>query len=367
MGNIQSGVSGLSANEIGDLTVRYTAGTVAIYAFPILPLLILWGISLRSTHRKGDPARGAFAWIKTLFPLYILSLLLYTIGRAMYLFAVHNPNVVPGRTKPILKALDFLTLTARYLEDIADILLLVALIELGSGFLISLYNGPSKRAKLARYATFALGLAFFMITSAYFALSAEYWYRYHGWWAAVQPDGSSAPPYNTGPPHSNPQVGLLGNAFNVLLWVAVLPIVGYAAYVVHKTKHAPHLGQSAILFLVATLLDFFRLTVGMVTSALYELRERSITRPLSLTYITQPTLNTVPWFVLLVLLFVIGIRKNKGLWSSARLDEISQAEARRLEAAEVKAEKPSWKEKFKKPTKKEWQVDIVQSLATPEY
>ncbi|KAK0705637.1 hypothetical protein B0H67DRAFT_594609 [Lasiosphaeris hirsuta] len=363
MGNVQSGYNGLSINDIMALQAQYSVGTIVIYVFPIIPLSILWGISLRSTHRKGDAARGAFAWIKTLFPIYILSLLMFVITRAMYLYVIDLDNV-SGRTAALVQALDFLNCSGRYFEDTADILLLVVLVELGIGFLISLDNrdGPSKRAKLARYATLALALAFFVMASVYFALSVEFWDRYHKWAYGSSADRLKSPRA----PRPNPSVGLLGSALNILFWGAVLPIVGCAAYIVHKTKHAVHLRQSAILFLAAALLDFARLTVGMVTTAIYDFGPNSIVRPLSLSYVAQPLLNTLPWFLLLVLLFVIGMRKEGGLWSGPRLDEI-QSEARRVEAAESKTDKSSWREKFKKPTKQEWKDAVVSTLLTSGY
>jgi hypothetical protein len=74
--------------------------------------------------------------------------------------------------------------------------------------------------------------------------------------------------------------------------------------------------QSAVLFLTAAILNFIRLTTEMAITATYGLSEVQKFAPLYVPYIVRPVLDCIPMFVLLILLFVLGIRKRKGLWSS---------------------------------------------------
>lgn len=78
--------------------------------------------------------------------------------------------------------------------------------------------------------------------------------------------------------------------------------------------------QSAVLLLVATILDFIRLLVIMAIYIhtllepwLKDRRYYSWNPDVEL--IVQPLFNFIPMFVILVLLFTIGVRKQKGLWS----------------------------------------------------
>lgn len=49
-------------------TIAYTV----IAALWITPLAVLWFISLRRAHRRGDPARAGVAWMKAVLPLWVM-------------------------------------------------------------------------------------------------------------------------------------------------------------------------------------------------------------------------------------------------------------------------------------------------------
>jgi len=44
----------------------------AIFGIWITPLFVIWCISLCTARRKGDPARAGIAWVKAVFPFWIL-------------------------------------------------------------------------------------------------------------------------------------------------------------------------------------------------------------------------------------------------------------------------------------------------------
>jgi hypothetical protein len=71
--------------------------------------------------------------------------------------------------------------------------------------------------------------------------------------------------------------------------------------------------QIARLFLVATILDFIRLTVLMAIYIHVYLANR-VVEPVIIN-VVEPFFDHVFMFVLLVLLFTLAVRKSKGLWS----------------------------------------------------
>lgn len=53
-------------------SVAYESIAVAVHGIWVLPLFILWCISLCLARRRGDPARVGVAWAKAAFPFFIL-------------------------------------------------------------------------------------------------------------------------------------------------------------------------------------------------------------------------------------------------------------------------------------------------------
>lgn len=81
--------------------------------------------------------------------------------------------------------------------------------------------------------------------------------------------------------------------------------------------------QSGVLLLLTTILNFIRYTWNLAYAATWVLPEDPDYVPRAVT-IVQPMLDVWPLFILLVLLFVISIRKQKGLWSIHQPWMISQ-------------------------------------------
>lgn len=71
--------------------------------------------------------------------------------------------------------------------------------------------------------------------------------------------------------------------------------------------------QSCVLFLVSTILNFVRHTWNLAYTARWILNDAYIVPPAI--SIVDPILDVWPFFVLAVLLFVICIRKQLGLWT----------------------------------------------------
>ena len=54
----------------------------------------------------------------------------------------------------------------------------------------------------------------------------------------------------------------------------------------------------------------------MAITVTYSLAPKLTSTPVYVPYVVRPILDCIPMFVLLILLFTIGIRKQKGLWST---------------------------------------------------
>lgn len=72
--------------------------------------------------------------------------------------------------------------------------------------------------------------------------------------------------------------------------------------------------QSAVIFLVAAILQFIRYVWSIAYEATWVL-PNNVSMPLAINAV-DPIMSVWTNFVILVLLFVIGIRKQKGLWTT---------------------------------------------------
>ena len=114
-----------------------------------------------------------------------------------------------------------------FFEDVADVLLLITFVELSNGFLLCINNGqPTPKRKLARFAIFGWGFVLLVLAIADFGLLTSYTVTYV--------DQNS--PRLTGA-QTALTINRLYASLRILAWIASIPILAGAAYVVHKAKH----------------------------------------------------------------------------------------------------------------------------------
>ncbi|KAK4452644.1 hypothetical protein QBC34DRAFT_293220 [Podospora aff. communis PSN243] len=287
----------------------------ALFGIWVTPLFIIWCISLCTVRRKSDPARVGFAWLKAVFPFWILALTFITIGYGLGIWVSfandssfdYDEDLIMG----VARGADSVWGVGWLFKYIADALLLVTLAELGNGFLLCL-TGANKFTKPVRYAALACAALFIILDIAWFGLLMQYYNALYAWLNGSGPAREAAAALD----RDGLTLARLSGALDILLWLGCLPTVVYAGFVMHKAKAAPFLRNSAVLFLVATILNFIRLTTEMALTATYGLSEVQRIAPLYVPYIVRPVLDCIPMFVLLILLFVLGMRKQKGLWSN---------------------------------------------------
>ncbi|KAK3312997.1 hypothetical protein B0H66DRAFT_644124 [Apodospora peruviana] len=325
--------SNKKALEQLQLQHQYNIGIAVIDGIFIIPLTIIWVISLVRAPRNRDPARVGVGWLKAVFPIKILSLIMYLIGDALFLSIP-----IPGAYGPYdmshfaaslyrLQALQYIAILGLLFRNIADVLLLVTFAELASGVSICLHGGlekkgaaPFSKVRVGRYAAYAIVFVLFLLAIVYFGIKTEFSARYYKWHDEILEMADENGIVNNPPPMPIParSTDHLYSAINILLWVSLLPIIGYGSYVVHKARKPgfSHLRNSAVLLLTATLLDFAHLFTNVIIVAYYYVPRKSPPSPIYLTVIL-PILNTVPTFIALVLLFVMVTRKgDNGLWAT---------------------------------------------------
>ncbi|KAK0644056.1 hypothetical protein B0T16DRAFT_460140 [Cercophora newfieldiana] len=298
-----------------DNITGYRIAATALYGIWVTPLFIIWCVSLCTARRKKDPVRVGVAWMKAVFPFWIIALVFLTIAYGLRLWVdFARDNYFSRYDEDVLLAVsqagDSVWGVGWLFTYIANILVLVCFAEFCSGFVLVL-TGANRFAKPIRYAALGTAFVFFILDIAWFGMVMKYYNAYYNYLRDPSPPRGTSAALNA----DGRTLSRLSGALDILLWLASLPTVGYAAFVVHKARAAPHLRNSAGLLLAATILNFVRTTTEMALTATYGLGDRIIT-PLYVPHIVGPILSCIPMFVLLVLLFTIAIRKQKGPWSN---------------------------------------------------
>lgn len=230
-----------------------------------------------------------------------------------------------------------------YFEEMADIYTLVAFVELGLGFLYVLNpptandnnaaavgevnedgspavggsgsktNSNSRRRasfKILRIATAGIAVVLFALATA---LLGEVVSAYAAYYKAL----SASDAYEVAFIKYMKKILIsrqLGAAFDIILWVLSMPLIGFAGFVVHSARGTP-IKNTAVLYLVATILWFIRYLWHLIYNAVWLLPTSSDGAPIWFN-VADPLLNVWTFFVLLVLLYVVCVRRQQGLWST---------------------------------------------------
>jgi hypothetical protein len=117
---------------------------------------------------------------------------------------------------------------------IADALLLVTLAELGNGFLLCL-TGANRFTKPVRYTALGCAALFIVLDIAWFGLLVQYHKAFYAYVADSRPARGTAAALD----RDGRTLERLSGALDILLWLACLPTVVYAGFVMHKAKAAP--------------------------------------------------------------------------------------------------------------------------------
>ncbi|KAK4248054.1 hypothetical protein C7999DRAFT_40687 [Corynascus novoguineensis] len=270
----------------------------------IVPLTILWLVSFCYARRKNDPARVGLVWLKVVYPIWILSLLLHVAegGLISFFYSGYDISFSP---RSLSLTATYLAGAAEFFGNLASIFLYITLVELASGFLFCLKTPgePSSSRRLGRFAILGWSFVLFALAISRLGLYEALYSRHNIEEYEVYLNSLA-------------NLNRLGTALIVLLWLTSLPVMGYAAFVVHKTRQHPLLRSAAVLLLVCIILEFIRYIVRMAifVSPSTDYGETGYIT----SYIVAPFFDFVFTSVILVMLYALGIRKHKGLWSQPK-------------------------------------------------
>ncbi|QPG98283.1 hypothetical protein C2857_007452 [Epichloe festucae Fl1] len=296
-----------------DATV-WTIVHAAVTGFMALPILMAGILTLVVARRQKDPARRAFTWLKACHPLLLISisciiaadilnvvLLSWQNDEGYYDTANHTHDDISR----IIRSERYLSFTGNLFEDLVDILFVIILVELGNGLMHSLQRQSSPYQLRLRYAAYVTTIFMISLALTYFGQPASAWMAY---WNGSESNSSYAQLTQ-----SLKVVGKIGAAFYIPSWVVSIAQVVYASFVVHRHKAGVMTRHVAILYLTITILDFVRWTFFLVMYAQWILPAAE--NPVWWNLVDALG-NTWIRFVQLVMLLIIGMRRNKGIWTT---------------------------------------------------
>ncbi|KAK4039064.1 hypothetical protein C8A01DRAFT_36964 [Parachaetomium inaequale] len=295
-----------------DTVGGYEIGFTVLAGLWITPLSILWFLSFCLARRKNDPARVGISWMKVVFPIWSLALLFWLVYGALNVWDWFGDSYYSrGYTRAKLyEVMNRISIMGNFFSNLADIFLFITVVEIAGGFLLCLKGAaePIPMRRFSRIAILAWAVVLFALVIASFGLNHD---------LASRSNTITLSTYEG----IRTTLIRLNGAVSIMFWLTSMPMLFFAAYVVHNTKKHELLRGGAILLLVATVLDFVRLTISMalfIHSSLIDLdktnRQRTVT-PLYVSWIVGPFFDFVLMFILLVILFSLAVKKRKGLWS----------------------------------------------------
>ncbi|KHO00311.1 uncharacterized protein MAM_02234 [Metarhizium album ARSEF 1941] len=280
--------------------------------FVVIPAIVVWLLTLGLARSQGDPARVAFSWLKACHPFFALSLMLTItsdvagVVRLSWEYENGSFDQVAHTTSDI----DRLDQTDRYANQIAifferivNALLVIVLAELGSGFRRAQIKKPAPGRNVIRTAAFSGALVIFAVSVTCFALSLA---------ALLEFTQSNSTSDLTAVADAWDKDRWLRAAGDMINFAISVGQVIYAGYVVGQYAGLPG-RNSAIFYLVSTILDAIRWLVSIVLLGKWILPQEEL--PVAWDII-DPVLVLWLRLIILVLLLVIGNRRQAGLWST---------------------------------------------------
>ncbi|OAA58648.1 hypothetical protein SPI_06721 [Niveomyces insectorum RCEF 264] len=313
----------------------------------IKPLVILWVFALCLARRRKDPVRCGVSWLKAALPLEALNLILSVATDATSLVEVDfELNYTPSDNivNAVSQASDHLSVAAGYVEQIATIATIIAIVELGLAFLDVVDHtrkhgspdglvpasasaasasapgsekpSPARHHTLVRYATYGAVVVLFALAVGLFSLANSVYAKY---FRVINHTDNYAETEAAYEKYNHDVLTLrdLGATFDILCFVISLALVGLGGVVMHTCRNAPQLHNSAVLFLVSTLVWFIRYLWHLIYNATWLLPKNSLGVPLAFN-VVDPIFNVWTFFVVLVLLYVVSARKQQGLWTTSQ-------------------------------------------------
>lgn len=154
--------------------MKWVTVHIALVSILVVPLFILWLVSLCLVRRKHDRARLGFLWMNLATPLFTLGLLLYVITDIIELVWYWGFDI----DLTLVKLESWSSWLGSMFIRIAYALLLIALSEIGNGFLYVLTRARSGLQKGVRWGIWALAFVVAVLAIARTGLGMAAWTKY---------------------------------------------------------------------------------------------------------------------------------------------------------------------------------------------
>ncbi|CAH0057341.1 unnamed protein product [Clonostachys solani] len=256
----------------------------ALSSINLIASFVMWIMSLVKLRTNKDPARTAFLWQRISFGFFILFCL---FDAAYYLWIPFYRFYGYGATNSISTALGPL---GSLWYNIADILILMALVRLNNGISIAgakQSNSLPKILKNISWGAFGILLA---LAIALYATSVAF--------RLIYIVGYSVNLYR------------LATAFYALMFVGSVFVLAQTIYVFVVARSESHLAQASIYSLVCAILYFMHQLYELVIVTTLTIEGYHLP-------ITEVVFSLWPMFIILVLIYVLGSQRTSPLWSNA--------------------------------------------------
>lgn len=284
-----------------DITQGVNIGFTAIV---IVPLITIMCITLARAPRSKDPARVTTTYFKVMLPFAILWPILYMIQGILSM--VYNRGNLDAEI--VYHAQLRISALSTLFSYFTDILLIMTLVEMGNGFLFCLAQTRTGLQKAMRYTAITTCAILAILAIAQFGVyNAEYSQYLSGMWYGIDDALYEAS-------------RKLGIALNFLTFFWALALLVFAVIVFQKSKRNYVLKNSAMLFLIAAVLNFITHLYMLFYISIFVLSNFYAYDNYYETYtalmFVDPIITAWIFVAAVSLVCAIVIRKHNGLWTT---------------------------------------------------
>ncbi|KAF4331738.1 hypothetical protein FBEOM_14494 [Fusarium beomiforme] len=275
----------------------------------IPPVLILWICTLYLVRREDDPARMAFTFMKIVYPMALLTLTFRFIHfiamNKIPVSRVSDETLSDGFLYCMLQIINRLDALSTILLDVTDIFLIITLFELGNGFLICLTAKRSSFYLVVRYTILVPSAAVLYLGITNFIRGNSIWIK-----SLSMDEDSEQRIWKDLEELDEWDTPLL------ILWgVASFVLLACACFVWNKARDKPLILDSTVIFLGATVLNLLNPGRQLLMIILNLDKDRWYITGQSFYLIDNISDHWVRFFII-ALIFVLGMRKANGLWTT---------------------------------------------------
>ncbi|POR34872.1 Uncharacterized protein TPAR_04932 [Tolypocladium paradoxum] len=305
-----------------DTQTAYNIATAGLLLLTAVPTLVIFLCSLCLARRRKDPARSWLALYKAAFGCFVLSIVLFFFD---YALAILHTQLYDAAIKAnassvlsnILRAQVETGILGSLFDDFAVIFALVALLSLGVGAGLVHAGKESAVDKVLLFGGYGLAALLSILNIVAFALSERQYTITFG--NSGQADGSSV---------TSTAWSLLRATRNVTFAMLVIRLVFNVAVLVKsilvavQTKSEPRATTATRYLLVCCTLLLLRTSYNVGYYARYvplgdpQSSRAQHSQPGAYFAIVDVVLNFWPMFIVFVVLFALGVKKQRGLWAS---------------------------------------------------